>query len=87
MHAPSTENLVVNAFGPYLAAMHLQDLLDEAALARRARLARGRGADVPAWRRGLGGAFASAARSLDPSIDRRHMEPRSAKGTGARATA
>jgi len=87
MNAPSTENLVVNSFGPYLAAIHLQDLLDEAARERRARLVRKGNPGVPAWRRGLGGVLASAARSLDPSVEARLTERRSTNGTGARAAA
>ena len=59
----------MNAFGPYLAAIHLQDLLDDAALERRARLARKGQSGVPAWRRGLGSLFVTAARSLDPSVE------------------
>lgn len=86
MNTPTSENLVVNAFGPYLAAIHLQDLLDDAALERRARLARKGHSGVPAWRRGLGGVFAVAARSLDPGIDARQAA-RSTKAGGARATA
>ena len=77
----------MNAFGPYLAAIHLQDLLDEAALERRARLARKGQSGVPAWRRGLGGAFASAARSLDPGIEPPIREARHRENRGARAAA
>ena len=62
----------MNAFAPYIAALHQQDLLDEAELERQ-RAARShkvpgrrRG---PARRRGLGALFASAARSLDPSVE------------------
>ena len=68
----------MNAFGPYLAAIHLQDLLDDAALERRARLARKGQSGVPAWRRGLGSLLASAARSLDPSVE---AESRSRQST------
>ena len=87
MHAPSTENLVVNSFGPYLAAIHLQDLLDDAAMERRARLARKGQPGVPAWRRGLGGLLANAARSLDPSVDVPIRDVRPTEGREARATA
>lgn len=58
----------MNAFGPYLATIHLQNLLDEAELERRARLVRKGQPGVPAWRRSVGGFLASAARSLDPSV-------------------
>jgi hypothetical protein len=65
----------MNPFTSYLATMHLQDMLDEAAIERRARLAAKGQHAVPAWRRSLGGAFASAARTLDPSV---RAEPRAA---------
>jgi len=77
----------MNAFGPYLAAIHLQDLLDDAAIERRARLARKGQSGVPAWRRGLGGALASAARSLDPGIEPPMRDARRAENRGARAAA
>jgi hypothetical protein len=87
MNAPSTENLVVHPFGPYLAALHLQDLLDEAALERRARRMGKGNPGVPAWRRSLGGALANAARSLDPSVDVPIREARPTESRGARAAA
>jgi hypothetical protein len=66
----------MNALAPYLAALHQQTLLDEAELGRKVRLLRGDEPALPAWRRVLGGgarrlssAFASAARSLDPSVE------------------
>lgn len=68
MTAPSSENLPMNAFGPYLATLHLQDLLDDAALERRARLAHKGQPGVPAWRRTLAGTLASAANRLDPGV-------------------
>lgn len=74
-------------FGPYLAAIHLQDLLDDAAVERRARLARKDQSGVPAWRRGLGGALASVARSLDPGIEAPIREARHAEHRGARVAA
>jgi hypothetical protein len=86
MTAPSRENLAMNAYGPYLAAIHLQDLLDDAALERRARLARKGQPGVPAWRRGLGSLFVSAARSLDPSVEAERRS-QSTKASSARATA
>jgi hypothetical protein len=77
----------MNSIGPYLAATHLQDLLDDAALERRARLARKGQSGVPAWRRGLGSVFASAARSLDPSVEAEPQSRASTKTSRARATA
>ena len=76
----------MNAFKPYLAAIHLQELRDEAAQERRARLARKGNPGVPAWRRSLGGFFASAARSIDPSVET-PVRSRSPKESGARAFA
>jgi hypothetical protein len=87
MNAPSTENLVMESFGPYLAAIHLQDLLDDAALERRAKLARKGQQGVPAWRRGLGSLFVSAARSLDPSVEAGSRKRQSPTTSRARATA
>jgi hypothetical protein len=77
----------MDAFAPYLAAIHLQNLLEEAALERRARTARKGQSSVPAWRRGLGSVFASAARSLDPSVDAESPAHPSTKPNRARATA
>jgi hypothetical protein len=77
----------VNSYGPYLAALHLQDLLDEAALERRARLVRKGEPGVPAWRRSLGGVLANAARSLDPSVDVAIRDARPPESRGARAAA
>ena len=66
----------MNAFVPYLAALHQRDLLEEAGLARIARRAQLANQDVPAWRRalaagarGLSGLFDSAARTLNPATD------------------
>ena len=58
----------MHAFAPYLLALRQQDLLAEAELARRAKLASKSQPGVPAWRRSLGGVFAYAARSIDPSL-------------------
>jgi hypothetical protein len=69
----------MNAFVPYLAALHQQDLLQQAMLERRAKLAQRAQSTVPAWRRRLGGLFASAAQSLDPSVE---VERRSRPMTG-----
>ena len=68
MHDP-VEIQPMNPFAPYLASLHLQDMLDDAAIERRARLATKGQRAVPAWRRTLGGAFVSAARTLDPGVD------------------
>jgi hypothetical protein len=87
MNTPVTENLAMDAFRTYLAAAHLQDLLDDAALERRARLARKGQSGVPAWRRGLGSLFVSAARSLDPSVESESQRRQSTKTSRARATA
>jgi len=66
----------MNALAPYLAAIHQQNLLEEAELVRLVKLSRASGPTVPAWRRNLGGGarrlsglFASAAISLDPSVE------------------
>ena len=66
----------MNALAPYLAAIHQQNLLEEAELYRLAKRSRSSDATVAIWRRGLGGGarrlsglFASAARSLDPSVE------------------
>ena len=72
----------MHAFAPYLLALHQQDLLAEAEITRRARLASASQPSIPAWRRGLGFVLASAARTLDPSIGERSSE-----GRGARAMA
>jgi hypothetical protein len=82
----------MNALAPYMAALHQQDLLEEAELLRTLKQLRGSQSRVPAWRRGLGsgarglsGLFAFAARSLDPSVEPERA--RRAEGRGARATA
>lgn len=59
----------MNVFVPYLAALHQQDLLEQAELGRRAKLFEHSRPSVPAWRRRLGGLLASAARALDSSVD------------------
>jgi hypothetical protein len=71
----------MHAYAHYLLALRQQDLLAEAEITRRARLASA-SQPIPAWRRGLGWVFASAARSLDPSLGERSSE-----GRGARAMA
>jgi hypothetical protein len=67
MHVPNTEFQPMNALAPYVLAQYRTDLLAEAQLARRARLAAKGQASIPAWRRSLGGAFAYVARAVDPS--------------------
>ena len=76
----------MNPFTAYAAAIHLQELRDEAELARRAKLARSASAAVPAWRRGLGGILASAARVADPCIELVNAR-RARDESGARAFA
>lgn len=63
----------MNALFPYLIALHQQDLLHDAELSRRARLSQAAQPGIPAWRRSLSGLFASAARSLDPSVEVEHV--------------
>jgi hypothetical protein len=84
----------MNAFAPYLAALHIEELREEARLQRRAALSERAYASVPAWRRGLGtgarglsGLFASAARSLDPSVEAERAARRSHDGRVGRALA
>lgn len=84
----------MNALAPYIAALHQQTLLEEAALDRAARNSRASSSEVPAWRRGLGGGahrlsalFASAARSLDPSAEAERARVRTSERTVGRALA
>ena len=65
----------MNPMTAYVAALHLQDLLDDAERSRRARLAEHAQASVPAWRRSLGGLFVSAAKSVDSSIEVEYRKP------------
>ena len=58
----------MNAFVPYLAALHQQDLLEQAQVYRRGKLSTSSQRGVPAWRRSLGGVFAAAASRLDPTV-------------------
>lgn len=74
----------MNAFVPYLAALRQQDLLEQAELARRSRRFRASEPGTPAWRRRLGGLLSSAARTLDPSLDRVSETPITS-GRGANA--
>jgi hypothetical protein len=77
----------MNAFVPYLAALHQRDLLDEAKSLRRRKLAEGSQSNVSTWRRSLGSAFASAARSLDPSVETGRSTSRTRDGGVERALA
>ena len=83
MHHHNSEFHPMHAFAPYLLALHQQDLLAQAEIGRRLKLASAAQHGVAAWRRGLGGILAVAARSLDPSIE---AKPAS-RGRGARAMA
>ena len=60
----------MNALVPYLAALHQQDLLEQAEVRRRVKLSHGSEPAIPAWRRRLSGLLSSAARSLDPGVER-----------------
>jgi hypothetical protein len=60
----------MNIFIPYLAALHQQDLLEQAELRRRAKRIHASEPVVAAWRRSLSGLLGSAARSLDPGAER-----------------
>jgi hypothetical protein len=77
----------MNAFVPYLAALHQRDLLDEARAMRKQQLASGPRSNVSTWRRSLGSAFASAARSLDPSVETGRTTGRTRDGGVERALA
>lgn len=70
----------MNVYGIYLAALHQQDLLEQAQLYRRAKLAT-KPQQTPAWRRTLSGALTSVARSLDPSVEIEVTEARPAAGS------
>ena len=84
----------MNALAPYLAAIHQQDLLEAAQLDRLVKLSRSSAQTVPGWRRGLGGGarrlsgvFASAARSLDPSVETETVARRTSERTVGRMLA
>jgi hypothetical protein len=74
----------MNALVPYIAALHQQDLLEQAELGRRAKLSRPSDPVIPAWRRRLSGLLSSAARSLDPG-DEQVSETAIVAGRGANA--
>jgi hypothetical protein len=68
----------MHALAFYMVAARRQDLLAEAEQERLGRLVRSSDGRVSPWRRGLGrgarglsAAFASAARALDPAVERR----------------
>ena len=67
MRVPNPEFQPMNALAPYLMALYQKDLLAEAELDRRARLASASRPSVAAWRRSLGGFLAAAAESIDPT--------------------
>jgi len=82
----------MNALAPYLAAMHQQNLLEQAELERFARRSRASNPGVAAWRRNLGGGarrlssvFATAARSLDPRVEADRGTARTSERTIGRA--
>lgn len=84
----------MNALAPYIAALHQQNLLEQAELDRLVRLSRSSNREVAAWRRNLGGGarrlsglFASAARSLDPTADAERTKVRTSERTVGRALA
>ena len=60
----------MNALVPYLAALHQQDPLEQAELRRRAKLSTASEPSIPTWRKRLSGLLSSAARTLDPSVER-----------------
>ena len=45
----------MNALAPYMAALHQQNLLEQAELDRMARLSRSAKPEIAGWRRNLGG--------------------------------
>jgi hypothetical protein len=74
----------MNAFVPYLAALHQQDLLQQAEISRRFKLSTASHSTVPAWRRSLSGLLASAAKTIDPTVQVQRVAPLSG-GRGAEA--
>ena len=84
----------MNALAPYMAAIHQQNLLEEAEVGRLLRRNRASKPEIAAWRRGLGGGarrlsglFAGAARSLDPTIEVEPTKVRTSERTVGRALA
>lgn len=77
----------MDVFVPYLAILHMQELREEARQYRRAKLSRQSQPSVPAWRRSLGRALASVARSLDPNVGAERAPRRANDGSVGRALA
>jgi hypothetical protein len=84
----------MNALAPYIAAIHQQNLLEEAEMSRLARLGRSSDTGVAAWRRGLGGGarrlsglLAAAAHTLDPHEETQRVAHRTSERTVGRALA
>lgn len=77
----------MNAFVPYLITLHMEELREEARQHRRAKLGRQAQPRVPAWRRRLGSALATAARSLDPNVGAERASRRASDGGVGRALA
>jgi hypothetical protein len=82
----------MNALAPYIAAIHQQNLLEEAETSRLLRTSRGSQPEIAAWRRGLGGGahrlsglLASAAKALDPSVGAQRTKVRVSERTVGRA--
>ena len=82
----------MNALAPYIAALHQQNLLEQAEQDRLVRQSRSSNPEIAAWRRSLGGgarfvsgAFASAARSLDPRAEAERAKVRTSELTIGRA--
>ena len=73
----------MHALAPYLLAVYQRDLLQQAEITRRLRLASAAQRGVPAWRRGLGGILVLAARSVDPTITDRPTNSRGARAMAA----
>jgi hypothetical protein len=65
----------MNVYGIYLATLHQQDLLEQARLYHRAKLAPTSPGTVPAWRRSLSGLLASAASTIDPTVKVERVAP------------
>lgn len=79
----------MDAFTPYLAEIHRQELLGEAEARRLANAVGATRVGVPAWRRSLGSLLAAAAGTVDPSIDTTtaRRTARSGGSAGVRAMA
>jgi hypothetical protein len=73
----------MNAFVPYLAALHQQDLLEQAEIHRRVKLGTASQPSVPAWRRSLSGLLASAAKTIDPTVKVERVSLSTGRGVDA----